>query len=415
MIASCRPLLQLSSFLVTLLLGVSAVVALFVRTPLRQIRPTGGFNAAEAHVGEYDPSQYMTGVMYRSGQPTVEGYGSFLQMWKGAIATAMFLNKTLIIQQDHVQSEHGYFVSPQVNAVHAWPEMPQDDPSAEHVCEDNYYWGEHGIVEEDMLALMCLRLCPGSFNDPTDMFTAMGRPASDPAFVSSATRALAAWEAKYAKCTVIHSVQVEWKSRFEEFNDCVQPWLSYTLRGMFANRGYQSTLANNGRLNVGIHIRWGDLASQDVTDLDVRNMGRDAIIFTLQKLQESTVKFNFYMFAKNAIPALAEQFHIEHTLIDGDDDLYDMYLYSLMDVYILGSSSWSVMPTYVHSGRVIITDAPDNKKFWSVFRQTSYIYDYRNFSYIDHIARLRPQSAERAAATKPSKLWNHGLSRPFSR
>ena len=360
-------------------------------------------------MGEYDPSQYMTGVLYTSGVPNVEGYGSFLQHWRGACVHALFLNKTLIIQQDEVQSEHGYFVSPQINAVHAWPEMPRNDSSDVEVCDSTDYWGQHGMWEGDMLALMCFRMYPGSFKDPADMFLRL-RPSystqTAQTLAATGTSAVAAWERQYANCTVIKSVQLEWKSRFEEFNDCVQPWLSYTLRGMFANRGYQSNLADNGRLNVGVHIRWGDFAAPDgdVTKLNPRNMDRQAMISTLQKLQESSIQLNFYIFAEDAIPGLVEQFQVEHTLVNGEDDLYDMYLYSLMDVYILGSSSWSVMPSYVHSGRVIITDNPEHPKLKPVFRQVNQIYHFQNLTYLEHIARLRPQSAERAAATytKPS-------------
>ena len=347
------------------------------------------------HTEEYNPAQYMTGVIFRSGNPTWEGYGSWFQHYKGSIVAAMYLKKTLIFLDD-VPSSHGYYVSPQVNAVHARPGMPSNASSDACVHKNN--WGPPGspVLEAHLIRLMCLRLSPKAFNTPTAMFTALGPQLNETAKIMAAERDLAYWTSKYAACAEIRSIHR--KGVLENYNDCIQPWLSYTLLGMFANRGYTSVLAENACLNVGIHIRWGDVAQKSLTTLGGRNMRGEQIVYTLQNFKNITSQcFNYYIFAKDATPGLTDQFQIEHTLVDGDDDLFDMYLYSLMDVYIQGVSSWSVMPTYVHSGRVLITDKPTHPKLQTNYRDVNYIYHYEDLTYVDHIARLRPMSAERAA------------------
>ena len=105
---------------------------------------------------------------------------------------------------------------------------------------------------------------------------------------------------------------------------------------------------------------------------------------TLRKHHDTVLQL--LRFAKDAAPGLAEQLQVDHTLVDGRDDLFDMYLYSLMHVYVQGVSSWSVMPTYVHSGRVVIMDRPEHPKFQSVYRDVNHIYHFQDLAYLNHIA-----------------------------
>ena len=382
----------------SLFLAAFAVMAFWTRlpVPISCSGPAMGRNNLDAGslTFEYDPSQYATGVIYRSGNPTSEGYGTWFQQYKSALCMALFLRKTLIIQ-DVTRSQHGYFVSPQINAVHALPETPAN--YSENVCVHPFTWDWGGddphLYEKDMLNLMCIQLSSKSFKDPADMLSVVG---NDTARTWAASAALARWKAEFEKCPEIHAHGAY--GREELYNDCVQPWLSYTLRGMFSNRGFTSDLADNGCLNVGIHIRWGDLANPDNEIKGKRNLKLEEITQALSMIKQVTSQCppNYHIFAKNATQELVEQLGIKHRLVDGDDDLYDMFLYSLMDVYIQGVSSWAVMPTMVHTGRVLITNNPSHPKLQTTFREVNAVYHFADPTYMEHIARLRPLSAVRA-------------------
>ena len=182
---------------------------------------------------------------------------------------------------------------------------------------------------------------------------------------------------------------------------------------MFANRGFTSDLTDNGCLNVGIHIRWGDVARPDNTIQGKRNMQVHEISYALGKLEQVKSQcYNYHIFAKNATWELVKQLHIRHRLVDGDDDLYDMFLYSLMDVYVQGVSSWAVMPTMVHAGRVLITNSPSHPKLQTTFREVNSVYHFSDLTYMQHIARLRPLSAVRAGI-QPNKRARSTLTLTF--
>ena len=379
-----------------LLLATCAIMVFYTRwlalapCPCSGPATRGNSSDAGSITSEYDPSQYASGVLYRSGNPTSEGYGTFFQQYKSAIVMAMYLRKTLVIQ-DVRRSAHGYVVGPQVNAVHAFLGMPGNYSSS--VCEHRYDWNwGQGIYEKDMLQLMCLQMSNKSFRDPVDLLNIVG---NDSNRTRAASAALAEWTAEYQTCPEIHAHGLY--GREEAYNDCVQPWLSFTLRRMFSNQGFESDLAENGCLSVGIHIRWGDLSRPDNKIEGTRNMKIQDINYALGMLKRQKLQcYNYYVFAKNATRELVEQVHVEHRLVDGDNDLFDMYLYSLMDIYLQGVSSWAVMPTMVHAGRVLITNNPNHPKLQTTFREVNSVYHYSDLTYMQHIARLRPLSAVRA-------------------
>ena len=124
----------------------------------------------------------------------------------------------------------------------------------------------------------------------------------------------------------------------------------------------------------------------------------DQISYALGNLKQITSQcYNYHIFAKNATRELVEQLDLRHRLVDGDDDLYDMFLSSLMDVYSQGVSSWAVMPALVHAGRVLITNSPNHPKLKTTFREVNSVYHFSDLTYMQHIARLSPLSSVRAS------------------
>ena len=196
MIRACpRP----GAVLASLLLAACAIMAFCVRWPVPCPCSNPATGGSTSHVGspitEYDPSQYSSGVFFRSGNPTSEGYGTFFSSTSQPSVEAMYLRKTLIIQ-DVRRSGHGYVVGPQVNAVHARPWMPSNYSSS--VCEHKYDWDwGRGIYEKDILQLMCLQLSNKSFKDPADMLNVVG---NDSIHTRATSAALALWTAEFAGC-----------------------------------------------------------------------------------------------------------------------------------------------------------------------------------------------------------------------
>ena len=337
------------------------------------------------------PSEHSTGVIYRDGNPTHEGYGSFFQHYKGSIIIAQYLRKTLIIQQDDLQSEHGYYISQQVNAVHRRHHGRRKIPS-------NYSWGAcempqqyqaEGVLEPELLALMCLRMSPKRFNNPADMFKVLG---DDMGSLRPKLRALEAFEARYGNCTEIHSFGR--KGKFEQFNDCAQPWVSYTLHGMFKDRGYKALALDSSCLSAGVHVRWGDVATDDPRNLGGRNMRLKEVLLVIEQLQATGRCLRWHIFAKNATAQLLAQFHMKHTYIDSGDDLLDMFTYSQMDLYVQGVSSFAVVATLAHRGKIIITSQPEHPKYSSDFRDVNCIYHFADLSYVEAVKNLRQKHGE---------------------
>ena len=356
------------------------------------------------HDDVYMPSEHSTGVIYRAGNPTREGYGSFFQHYKGSIIIAQYLKKTLIIQQDDVQSEHGYYISQQVNAVHHRGRQDITGNYSEGACEMPQQYQAEGITEPDLLALMCLKMSPKRFNDPADMFKVLG---DDMGLIRAKLGALEVFEARYGKCTEIHSFGR--KGKFEKFNDCAQPWVSYTLHGMFRDRGYKALALDSICLSVGVHVRWGDVATDDARNLGGRNMRLKEILFVIEQLQASGRCLRWHVFAKNATAQLLAQFPVKHTYVDTGDDLQDMFTYSQMDLYVQGVSSFAVVATLASRGKLIITSQPEHPKYNSNFRDVNHIYHFADRSYVEAVKNLRQKHGEQVGSPfAPAVLGQQG-------
>ena len=290
---------------------------------------------------------------------TIEGYGSYFQRLKSSIIVSMFLNKTLVIQ-DVLESEHNYNVALQVNEVYTHTLMHNDS-----MCKLEIH------DEKRLLDLMCRHMSGmESSNDTLDQFK------------------------KNNSCTQIihvknHKEGEYYVEDYEGFNDCIQPWLSNTFNKMFEKKMYVLHFKNVHKcLNVGIHVRWGDLANNDVTKLDIRGIQIEDINFVVYNLKKTNRCFNYYIFVKDPSEKLMSQFLFDHIIVNNKDDLYDIFLYTHMNVYVQGGSSFSVLSSLINPNKIVITNEQNSEKYKFDYRDVNKVYEYTDIAYVAAIASL---------------------------
>jgi hypothetical protein len=194
-------------------------------------------------------------------------------------------------------------------------------------------------------------------------------------------------------CPHVHQTKAEVPGQFAEdyegFNDCIQPWLSTTFHNIFKRHAYQLPPAwQTGLVHVGIHIRWGDVASANVSLLDSRSVQLSDIRTCVRTLQKTKKLFEFHIFVKNPSESLLSQIDFDHTVVNNDDDLYDMFLYSHMDMYIQGESSFSAIASLINPRKIVITNAPASAKYSFYYFEVNTVYAIGNLSYVDRVLAM---------------------------
>lgn len=294
-----------------------------------------------------------SGAIYRTGGLSKEGIGSFIQQLKLSAVAAIYMNKTLIIDQN-VVSEHGYNVPQLIN------EAANYTSDRSERCTIT--------IDEEVAQTMCARMAGQQYNSSV---LRKFMPASN--------------------CTELKQHKANYIP-YERYNDCIQPWLQDTFRSIFWQRQFSFVLGAKNCLNVGIHIRFGDRHTMDLRKLDGRSMQLAEVNFAIYKLQKvSGVCYNFYVFAKDASEELKAQFLFPHTFVDTSDDLYDMYVFTLMDIYIQGRSSFCVISSLIEPNKTIITNSPENKYKFD-YEQVSRVYHYKKDwkAYLADVKLLQP-------------------------
>lgn len=292
------------------------------------------------------------GFLFRTGGLTNEGYGSYFQRMKSSIVTSMFLNKTLVIK-DVFESEHHYNVALQVNEVYK-PVRLHNGSSCELSIQD----------EGKMLDLMC-----GYMSNIEGDYSALAGFRKD------------------NNCTEItHTKHRPYEETYEGLNDCIQPWMSNTFNNIFRVKNYTLPWKVGRKcINVAIHVRWGDLAGDDVMHLNERSMQTVDINSVVYNLRKTKRCINYYIFVKNPNEKRLSQFLFDHTVVNSTDDLYDMFLYSHMDICVQGSSSFSAVSSLINQNKIIITDSPYNPKYTFKYKAIGTVYGIDNLTYVDGI------------------------------
>ncbi len=294
-----------------------------------------------------------SGAIFRTGGLSREGIGSFIQQLKLSAVAAVYLNKTLIIDQS-IASEHGYNVPELINEAANYTSDGSDRCSI--------------TLSEEVAHAMCAHMAGQQHN----------------------TSILQEFKAK-SSCNELTQHKDKYIP-YELYNDCIQPWLQDTFRSIFRQRQFTFVLKSKKCLNVGIHIRFGDRHTDDLQRLDKRSMQLTDVIFVVQNLKKLPgVCYNFYLFAKHASTELKKAFPFPHEFVDSPNDLYDIYVYTLMDIFIQGSSSFSVISSLIEPNKTIITNALGNK-YTFTYKQVSRVYhfQYDLVAYLKDVGQLRP-------------------------
>jgi hypothetical protein len=323
-------------------------------------------------------------IFVRAGGLTREGYGSFFQRIKASIILSMTLNRTLLLAED-VHSEHNYSVTAQINEayedVHVYNEqraecVVRQNQSALHNCDLQLHEREATALD-----LACRAMhAPSGRSGSKDLFAASAIHPADWLAVLQANQS----------CSDVYQTKDEVPGQFAEdyegFNDCIQPWLSTTFHNMFERRAYKLPLSRQpDRLHVGIHIRWGDVATPNVSNLDARSVQLSEIRACVRALQQTGKRFEFYLFVKNPSETLLSEVDFHHTVVNNEDDLYDMFLYSHMDMYIQGISSFSVIASLINPHKIVITNQPASAKYRFDYFQVNNVFAISNLSYVHRV------------------------------
>lgn len=322
-----------------------------------------------------------TGVLLRSGGLTNEGYGSFFHRIKSSIILSMVLDKTLVIEEP-VRSEHNYSVAAMINEASG---NPPHGPPCDLQLHD----------EERVLLDSACRSMHGSSSTSSGTLTTTSRSSisilQTPA--GSLQNWLSAFKANNSCVDVQHSKVQELGKPFvedhEEFNDCIQPWLSDMFHKQFERRGYQlPSTWQSDTMHVGIHIRWGDVATTNLSKLNARSMQLSQVNSAVDALQQTGKNFEFHVFAKNPSEALLAELLFTYTVVNNADDLHDIFMYSQMDMYVQGPSAFSVMASLINPNKIVVTNMVSTPMYRFYYKQINAVYDVADPCYIQHLLSL---------------------------
>lgn len=318
-----------------LLACLIVLLALLILWPIKN-----GSQIATKHVA---PSGTRQVCVAREGGLTSEGMGSFFQHVKSSIIFTQAIGGELFIK-NIPQSKHGYNVSIFFRST------PCTTPT------------DGCTINDTRLAQLLPSICAGAYTD-SQLMEAMGIQGCE------SVQHHSTWE------------------RREDFNDCVSPWYRRMMEP------HISSTPPGACVRIGVHIRWGDLASskdkiRNDTKLDtLRNIPLAAINTALQNIE--TVKCQcreVYVYAK-AFPGFETDVFAadEYTLVDTGNDLQDLVHYMGNDILIQGTSSYAVLAAFASRDKLIITDDPSHPKYSQRF-----ILVNRMFKHGEHISYVCP-------------------------
>ena len=284
---------------------------------------------------------------------TGEGFGSFFVRQKSIIVIALNLNASLFFSER--DSSHGYNFPRMLNYVSFGNLVPNQTTPSCVTSED--------VLNEKFIASLCN-------NDP------------------SAKKQL--YE-RFDKCDTITHDKFE---TTEGCNDCIQPYVQKVVPKIFEQINYSSrktqllshiqfNMAALGRISVGIHIRWGDTSTGDLTKLNSRSIGFQHVNeFYKSTLLKYKKEFDFYVFMEHHHMGVSEKLHIEdYSVIDTGDDLFDLYLFSIMDIVMHGPSTYAVLASLISPGKLIITNNPEHTRFLYKNKIINEVISYQHTSY----------------------------------
>lgn len=282
---------------------------------------------------------HMQLCVQRTGGLTPEGVGSIHQRIKASIILASVIGADLRLP-GLVANRHGYVVP--------WLKTGSCPPSSSTSC----------LINNTSLETLIQRMCGG---------TLRGRAV------------LAALEIPQFCSTIYH--HVEQVHAHEGLNDCVGKW-------------YQEALLSNGRIftqesgrvTVGVHLRWGDVARPGVTALSAISTHNLRGSPSITQVNDAYANIVFIDCHRVVVHLYMEKHpNIQpgtftfpnFTVVDSGDDIADLRHYASNDVLIGGTSSWAVFAAFASTdGTIVITDALHAKYRQTYRRHIKHLHQY---------------------------------------
>lgn len=272
--------------------------------------------------------------IHRIGGVTSEGIGSYFQHFKTSAILAHYTHSNLNIVSGTPKSTHGYEYGSIISGLGCDYGLPVD--MIERTC---YVNSSH---LDDMLPSICHQLM---------------------------TSIQILQMLSLSHCSdIVHEVDRE---MHEDFNDCMTPFYQRHLLP------FQPTYSWSSNLRIGIHLRWGDLQIQNITQLS-RNFTLDRRSIPIEMAIQALKNINAVGCGDHEVKIYMKDAIIVHDLpysiVDTGNDFNDLIDYMSNDVLIQGTSSYSVLAAFAISNKIIRSNVPSHAKYNQRFLQANKIF-----------------------------------------
>jgi hypothetical protein len=313
-------------------IAVLTVASIIVCLDLHRKLPSVGLERTRS---SYVPA---TMCVERSGGITREGAGSFVQHIKSSIILAAAIGADLRLPGVGA-NEHNY--APPWISNSTCPDAPV------HLCSVNH----------TALIALLPSICHGILRGTT-LIDALGN---------------------LEQCNTIYHV-VDQSEIFEDMNDCIGPWYKQSLDLLSPTRTNATRVGGVAR--IGIHVRWGDLAS--AAELS-RNSTLDYRSPSIRQINEAFSRIIFSgcnhvhvkLYIERHPPVAPGTFVFsDYSIVDSGDALNDLRDYASNDILIQGISSWAVFGAFGSPADAIVITDTENVKYRQIYNRALKLFRF---------------------------------------
>lgn len=166
----------------------------------------------------------------------------------------------------------------------------------------------------------------------------------------------------YKGCgTIIHVVGYNAELN-EQLNGCTAPWVKQAMLGPVCGR--KTPDKPTGVTRVGVHFRWGDVATDDPSHPDwTRTMSYANINKVIASIEKCGQPMAIRVFAEDFPEEARSRFEFTHELVDSGNDIDDLCELSNNDVIVAGGSSFAVLAAQMSYARLAIVSDQGSYKY----------------------------------------------------
>ncbi|KAI5478734.1 hypothetical protein MNV49_004659 [Pseudohyphozyma bogoriensis] len=279
------------------------------------------------------PAPPKRGVVIRTGGLTQEGIGSAVQHFKMSIVLAELMDRELVLSE--IASEHKYSLSDTFNDKAAIARAEISSP----VCV------AYDRIQKEALHAILDESCEGADQ----------RKAAQDKLAEI-----------FKGCgTILHQ---EWDELREHLNGCTEPWVKRVMLESVCGRPNKRP-PPSAAVHVGIHLRWGDVATEDPSQVDwVRAMRIEDINAVVASVKRCGREMRVRLFAEGFPESGRNVFDFPHELVDSGNDVQDLCEMGKSDVLIAGGSSFAVLGWQLSWAKVAVISDQGHYKYYGTER-----------------------------------------------